>query len=1036
MYNNKFDSLDEQKNFKAIFEYAPVGMIIMCDSNSITQINLAASRVFHKDRSEVIGTRIGDALNCINSFKGKCGCGSSEDCSKCQLRNMLIRVSGTRIAYHGLEIEHIILEDGLEKKKWYRINADPVTIDEKKRLVITLDDITEKKLLEQRIAKSRDFYLTLFENFPMLIWRADFIGKRNYFNKTWLSFRGRPSHHEIGYGWMDGIHPDDKDLYVQTYMDSINNRQSINLHYRLKNSEGIYRWVHEIGRPYNDIDGIYAGYIGVVIDVTEQRIAEEGMKRYQLLSEKANDAILFINTDGRIIEANRSALRMYGFTMEEILAKTIYDIRGANEKEGRDFVIKQLEMAEVDGVVFETLHHKKDNTCFPVEVSSQGAVIGDNKVYLSIIRDISDRKMQEKALQESEEKFRTLFQNGNDSVYVHEIIDKETIITRFIEVNDMASRKLGYTKEELLRMGPWDITAQHSLNLKLEQLKSTMSKKHYTYETVHITKDNAEVPLEASSHYFTMNGKEVILSIARDISERKRTEEDLKRAKEAAEAASRAKSNFLANMSHEIRTPLNGVIGMINMTLMSPLDHEQRENLDIAKASADSLLRVINDILDFSKVEAGKLSLNNVNFSLRDLIEDTIKPHYLRANEKGIELIQKYHGNVPVKLFGDPDRIRQILNNLIGNAVKFTEIGEVTLSVKSRAINSDNIELSFSVTDTGIGIDTNDIDKLFKSFSQVDSSNKRKYGGTGLGLAISKKLVEMMGGQIWVESEKGKGSRFGFSINLKPEKINDKQLHKDSKQTAIDHNIRILLAEDDKINQIFTVRMLEKRGYKVIVVNNGVEVLEKLNESQIDVILMDIQMPEMDGVEATRIIRESEKKVVRHIPIVAITAHAIQGDREKYLSCGMDEYIAKPFQIEELYNVIEKVYKKGFDIEVNNTLKQVATSENLPSSNGIDTKLWDLINRNEKGLLDDYKSLKNIYSRRNSKETLTSNKLAILIHSLKTKFAEEGIVSLKTLAFKIELCIRREDFNEGEKLIIQLINEFENIVNPTEIKTS
>ncbi|MFL0248055.1 PAS domain-containing hybrid sensor histidine kinase/response regulator [Candidatus Clostridium stratigraminis] len=1023
MENSNLNSNSELENFRAIFEYAPIGMIIMDDSNSITRVNLAASKLFNKDRSLVIGSKFGDALSCLNSVKGADGCGSSEHCNECSMCNMFTKVSNTRVAYHGIEVQHTIIVDEKEKQNWYRVNADPVIMNKKKCIVISLDDITEKKLLEKRIAKSRDFYLTIFENYPMLIWRSDKNGKRNYYNKTWLSFRGRSSYHEIDYGWMDGIHNEDKDSYVMLYMSSVKKKEPIDLYYRLKNSRGEFRWVHEMGRPYSNIDGNFEGYVGVLLDITEQRLAEEEKKRYQLLSEKAYDAILFIDIEGNIVEANKSALNLYGYTSEEILKKTIFDLRGKDAESMKKIKEELKQAEEEEGIMFESVHYTKDGIVIPVEVSSQLAEIGGKKLHLSIIRDIRDRKKHEQILHESEERYKALFNNGNDPILVHEIIDKEHMITKYIEVNNSACSKIGYTREELLKMGPRNLLSKELIETRPNLIRNIINNKHFTYETTYLTKNSIELPLEVSSHYFNMNGKEVIISIARDITERKKVEEELKKAKNAAEEANRAKSEFLANMSHEIRTPLNGIIGMINMTLMTQLDHEQQENLNIAKVSADSLLTVINDILDFSKVEAGKLSIDNVNFNIRQLIEETIKPHYFRANEKGIELVQQFHGNIPVNLYGDPNRIKQVLNNLLGNAIKFTEDGKIVLSVRSKLVCDDNIELGFSVSDTGIGIDEKDINKLFMSFSQLDCSNKSKYGGTGLGLAISKRLIEMMGGKVRVSSQKGKGSIFEFYINIKLGNLNNDKLNKDNGNSRGNSGLCILLAEDDKVNQLFTYKMLQRKGYNVTVANTGREVLNKLEKNQYDVILMDDQMPEMNGVEVTGIIRNKEIETGEHVPIIALTAHAIFGDKEKYLSSGMDEYIAKPFQIEELYSVIEKVYNQSL---VESDVPYVKSNNNLNICKQIvNKKLDDSIIQNDVEIAESFKLLKDIFVSQTLNDYTYTHYLKGLIHNIKDKFNTKGIVDMKTLAFKIELSLRRGDYDEGKQLIMKLISEFE-----------
>ncbi len=394
------------------------------------------------------------------------------------------------------------------------------------------------------------------------------------------------------------------------------------------------------------------------------------------------------------------------------------------------------------------------------------------------------------------------------------------------------------------------------------------------------------------------------------VTEWRSAKNEFRSAKDAAEAASRAKSEFVANMSHEIRTPLTGVIGMTDLALGTELNAEQREYLETVKMSSISLLSVINDVLDFSKIEAGKIELEDLEFDLTDCVQGTLKTFALMSKKKGLELRCESGPEVPEMVVGDAGRLRQVLTNLVGNALKFTEKGEVGIRVARVNDDAANVELKFTVWDTGVGIPAEKQKAIFESFTQADSSTTRKYGGTGLGLTISMRLVELMGGKIWVESESGRGSKFHFTVAFKPAaesfrpKPKDQGVEKDiSRRVAPLH---ILLAEDNFVNQRLISKLLEKRGHEVDVVADGVAALHALARRNYDLVLMDMQMPELDGLETTIRIRANEASGDKHQPIVALTANAMSRDEERCRAAGMDGYLTKPIQAEKLDEVLEK----------------------------------------------------------------------------------------------------------------------------------
>lgn len=679
--------------------------------------------------------------------------------------------------------------EGVKKEYVWSITFD----ESSQHFFFFANDITSsllKAILKER-SKVQNYYFSLFESFPVMVWRSNRLGLIDFMNAAWTKYTGYTPQEIMGSKLQNILHPADQQYFADALHKALFDNEAFSLEFRLRKSDDTYAWFLFSGQPYKAFTGISEGFMGFCLDITNRKKAEtllkKSEKKYKALFENSYDANMIIDQE-IIVDCNSKAAEIFGYTHpDELKGKSVVHLSPLLQPDGRPSLEKAYEkiLAAQSGITqsFEWKH-----------IDSKG-----------------------------------------------ELFDAEVSLNR--------------------------------------------------------TDESSSTPL--------------IQVVLRDISERKVILEELRNSKREAENARKTQSEFLSQMSHEIRTPLNAVMGLVQLLLDEPLKKEQLDNLTYIHKSANHLLGIINDILDFTRIQTGKVSFEHIVFQPSHLLKDIEKTLMPRFTEKKIDFIISSTNDTPVFWKGDPLRLNQILYNLVGNALKFTEKGKVELRLEAGPKKGNRQLFVFRVIDTGIGIRKERLEAIFEKFTQAETSTTRTHGGSGLGLAIARKLVEMQGGEMWVESEYGKGSEFGFELWYEIALVN-KSSSNGLSASAAEMNfegLRILLAEDDKMNQLLMSKLLKNKWkVELKIADNGIKALDMLKEFDFDLVLLDLQMPEMDGYDAALAIRQTDPKVRNpQIPIIALSADAFLETRNKVLNLGVNDFVTKPFKQEELYKKILQI---------------------------------------------------------------------------------------------------------------------------------
>jgi PAS domain S-box-containing protein len=809
-------------------------------------------------------------------------------------------------------------------------------------------DLLQALILKKEIeeAKSENFekkLLFALEKMGDNVWMHDYKKNTTNFSHQKRAFiELENSSLSIAEQWWNAVHPDDVSLLQ--HQDKQYRSKEIDHHiteYRIKDKYGKYKWILDRGVVTDkDADGFPLKIFGTHTDITKLKETEEEFNKQRNFYESILNSI---PTDIAVFDASHKYLFVNPIGIkDDELRKWII---GKTDEEYCEYKNKNLDIALERRTIFnKVIESKKQLSWEETLIRPNGkaeyhlrnlfpVLNKENEVKLVIGfgLNITDRKQIEDKLLLNEKRYRDLFNYSQALICTHDLEGK------LLSVNPAICSIIGYTSEELIGRNIKEFVPQDKISQFDEQyLQNVLTTGKAEGVFIIICKNGEHIYLLYQNYMVEETSRTpYIIGFSQDITNRIKAERELIKAKEETERASRVKEVFLANISHEIRTPMNGILGIGGLLYKTNLNPKQEEYTKLILESADNLLHIVNDVLDFTKIESGKIELESIPFLLEEKISNTLKTFIFKIEEKGLELV--FDNQVPTDtvLVGDPFRLGQVLNNLISNALKFTESGKITVhAAQIQEVNQLPI-FEFIVSDTGIGISPENLANIFEEFVQASSETSRKYGGTGLGLTITKNLIEMQGGTIKAESTLNKGTKFIVRL---PYQIGENSMLTNSKEevafTQIDKK-RILVAEDVTINQIIVKQILEEWGHEVVLVSNGQEAFDAHKKKDFDLILMDIHMPEVDGYEATQMIRHMGDTIKAAVPIVALTANAFKQETDRFAEAGFNDYITKPFTEAGLYDCIKKQLQLNSPVDFSKKLKQKIAEENSE-------KLYDL----------------------------------------------------------------------------------------------